>query len=466
MKGGVVVSRSSILWLRRDLRRHDLPSLTAAHQVAGPAGVLPVFVVDPRLWGPAGGARQAWLAATLKATDETYDGRLVLLLGDPREVIPRLARQIGARSVHVSGESTPFGRRRDRQVAEALSEQGAELVRTGTPYAVAPGRVRKGDGEPYRVFTPFVRAWREHGWPRPESSPAGLRWHTVESDARAVRIIDRAASGDDAPDLPPAGEAGARQTWRRFLQDRLAAYDTDRDRPDRDGTSRLSPYLKLGVLHPRTLLDDLAPALAHDDPGAEHFATELGWRDFYADVLWHQPDSAWADLRADLTRLTYDEPQDAIDAWRAGQTGYPIVDAGLRQLLATGWMHNRVRMVTASFLTKDLHVWWPVGARHFMQHLIDADLASNNHGWQWVAGTGTDAAPYFRVFNPTTQGERFDSAGDYVRRWVPELRHLSGVSAHQPWKAADGYAQGYPRRIVDHGEERREALRRYGRARA
>lgn len=460
------MSRPSILWLRRDLRRHDLPALTAADEAAGSAGVVPVFVLDQRQWDAAGGPRQAWLASTVQATAEAYDGRLVLRLGDPRRVIPELAADIGASSVHISGEITPYGRRRDRQVARALSEQGAELVPTGTPYAVAPGTVRKGDGEPYRVFTPFARAWREHGWPRPASPPTKPRWHEAGSDAQAVRMIDQAANSAEAAGLPRPGEAAARQAWRRFLEGRLTAYETDRDRPDRDGTSRLSAYLKLGVLHPRTLLDDLSPRLAQHDPGAERFVTELGWREFYADVLWHQPGSAWADLRGNLARLTYDEPQDAIDAWRAGQTGYPFVDAGLRQLLATGWMHNRVRMVTASFLTKDLHVWWPVGARHFMEHLIDADLASNSHGWQWVAGTGTDAAPYFRVFNPTTQGQRFDPSGDYVRRWVPELRHLKGSSAHQPWTAADGYARGYPRRIVDHAEERREALRRYERARA
>lgn len=179
-------------------------------------------------------------------------------------------------------------------------------------------------------------------------------------------------------------------------------------------------------------------------------------------MLWANPDSAWQDLRP--LPLRYDEPQDAIEAWREGRTGYPIVDAGMRQLLGEGWMHNRVRMATASFLTKDLHVWWPVGARHFLEHLVDGDLASNNHGWQWVAGTGTDASPYFRVFNPVTQGKRFDPDGAYVRRWVPELAHLEGAAAHEPWKHDDGYAHDYPERIVDHAEERLEALARYDEA--
>ena len=214
-------------------------------------------------------------------------------------------------------------------------------------------------------------------------------------------------------------------------------------------------------MHPRTLLADLADGRRHLGEGAERFATELAWREFYADVLWHHPRSAWHDLRPALAGMDYDDEGDAVEAWRQGRTGYPVVDAAMRQLLHEGWMHNRMRMVTASFLTKDLHVWWPLGARHFLEHLIDGDIASNNHGWQWVAGTGTDASPYFRVFNPVTQGLRFDPHGDYVRRYVPELAHLEGKAAHEPWKHDDGYAHGYPERIVDHADERREALRRY-----
>jgi deoxyribodipyrimidine photo-lyase len=245
--------------------------------------------------------------------------------------------------------------------------------------------------------------------------------------------------------------------WRAFRDRALTGYADDRNRPDLDGTSRLSPYLKLGVLHPRTLLADLA---GEHGKGGRTYENELAWREFYADVLWHQPSTAWHDLRPEMSRMRYDEPEDAIEAWRTGHTGYPIVDAGMRQLLAQGWMHNRVRMITASFLTKDLHVWWPVGARHFLDHLVDGDIASNNHGWQWVAGTGTDASPYFRVFNPVTQGLRFDPDGAYVRQWVPELAHLAGPAAHEPWDAANGYAHGYPERIVDHAAERVEALAR------
>ncbi|MDF8265273.1 cryptochrome/photolyase family protein [Luteipulveratus flavus] len=447
----------AILWLRRDLRLHDHPALNAAVEQAGAGGVVPVFVVEPALWKGAGDARRGWLAHTLKDLSDTYDGRLVLRMGDPEKVVPALAREVGASSVHVSRESTPHGRRRDEAVEDALGD--VPLVATGTPYAVAPGRVVKNDGTPYAVFTPFSRAWQDHGWPGAANPPKSLRWATADSHKTAQDAVDKAAKGDP---LLPVGEAAASERWEDFVDEAIAAYDTDRDRPAVDGTSRMSAYLKLGVIHPRTLLSRISRLRS---TGASTLRTELAWREFYADVLYHHPRSAWHDLRPALKGMTYDDPGEHVEAWKEGRTGFPFVDAGMRQLLETGWMHNRVRMVTASFLTKDLHTWWPIGARHFMDHLIDGDIASNNHGWQWVAGTGTDAAPYFRVFNPVTQGEKFDPQGDYVRRWVPELRHLEGKKAHSPWDHEAGYDEGYPERIIDHKEEREEALRRYESAR-
>lgn len=452
---------TALLWLRRDLRRRDLPALAAAHE-AGP--VVPVFVLDPVLWDGAGPARRAWLAATLTATRAAYDGHLALRLGDPRAVLPALARELGARSVHVSRETTPAGRRRDAVVAQALAADGVAWVETGTPYAVGPGLVRTGQGRPFQVFTPFSRAWRAHGWPAPATEPAGLSLRDAEDDPAAWALVADAVATPDVPTLPRAGEEAALARWEWFRAEALDSYDTLRDRPDLDAVSRLSPYLKLGVLHPRTLLAGLE---GREGRGPARFEAELAWREFYADVLFHNPRSRWQDLRPGLAGLAYDEPDgDAVAAWAAGMTGYPLVDAGMRQLHSEGWMHNRVRMVAASFLTKDLHVWWPVGARHFLAHLIDGDVASNNHGWQWVAGTGTDAAPYFRVFNPVAQGLRFDPDGDYVRRWVPELRHLAGAAAHEPWRSPRGYAAGYPERVVDHAAERTEALERYQRARS
>ncbi|HSU03882.1 MAG TPA: deoxyribodipyrimidine photo-lyase [Nocardioides sp.] len=434
---------SSVMWFRRDLRVRDNPALLAALE-EGP--VTGLFVVDPALWAGAGTARQAWLAANVLSLAERIP--VTIRLGDPSDVVPRVA---DGRRVHVAAETTPYGRRRDEAVGTAV-----ELVATGSPYAVGPGLVRTGSGGPYQVFSPFARAWRERGWPDPAPTPRSPDLQPADSDDEAVTILEEAVAA--APfDLPPAGEDAAWRRWHDFRTDGLAGYRSERNRPDHDGTSRLSPYLHLGVIHPRSMLAEI-------DTGST-YANELAWREFYADVLWHTPSSAWTDLKPALKGMTYDEPEDAIEAWRTGTTGFPIVDAGMRQLLHSGWMHNRVRMITASFLTKDLHVWWPVGARHFLDLLIDGDVASNNHGWQWVAGTGTDASPYFRVFNPITQGLKFDPQGDYVRRWVPELDHLPGKAAHEPWRSDVGYEQGYPLRIVDHAAERLEALERYQAAR-
>ena len=418
-----------------------------------------LFVLEPKLWANAGPARRAWLAATLRSLDESMGGRLCVRLGGASSVVPRLAREVSAEQVHVSNDFTPYARARDSAVVEKLPGN-VEGLATGTPYAVAPGSITNGSGSPYKVFTPYSKAWRSHGWDDPRPAPRTVEWVHVEDDQRVAAMLDGALR--EAPDgMPTPGEEAAWRRFRSFLERDVDEYDDLRDDPGADRTSRLSPYLKYGVLHPRQLLAETA---ARRSSGARTFETELAWRDFYADVLHHHPESAWLDLKP-VAGLTYDEPADAIEAWRTGTTGFPIVDAGMRQLLGEGWMHNRVRMITASFLTKDLHVWWPVGARHFLDHLVDGDLASNNHGWQWVAGTGTDAAPYFRVFNPVTQGLKFDPSGDYVRRWVPELRHLPGKAVHEPWDSEDGGANGYPKRIIDHAEERRRALDRYQRGR-
>jgi deoxyribodipyrimidine photo-lyase len=450
---------SSVLWLRRDLRRRDLPAFGASADAARASGgdVHVLFVVDPVLWDGAGPVRRGWLAASVKAAAEAYDGRLTVLVGDPVTRVAWFASEVGASSVHGSAETTPYGARRDRRVRDRLEGRGVEWVTTGSPYAVGPGRVVTKDGKPYRVFTPFARAWREHGWSAPARTPRNVSWGDDLSDERGRKGLDRAL--DECPvELPTAGEEAALRRWRVFRDERLSGYAGDRDRPDRPGTSRLSPYLKVGAIHPRTILADIAGSRTE---AARAYVDELAWREFYADVLHAAPPSAWRDLRPELGSMTYDEPDGLVGAWKEGRTGFPIVDAGMRQLARTGWMHNRVRMITASFLCKDLHVWWPEGARHFLDLLIDGDVASNNHSWQWVAGTGTDASPYFRVFNPVTQGEKFDPEGDYVRRWVPELAHLPGRKVHQPWKVDGGYDHGYPEPVVDHAEERSEALRRY-----
>ncbi|HET7399846.1 MAG TPA: deoxyribodipyrimidine photo-lyase [Intrasporangium sp.] len=451
---------TAVLWLRRDLRLGDHPALLAA--AAAGADVLPLFVVDPALWR-AGTVRTARLEASLGALSTQTGGALVVRRGRPEHVVPAVAEEVAAREVHVTRETTPYGRRRDDRVREALSLKQIELVETGTPYAVGPGLLRTASGTAYQVFTPFSRAWRDHGWPTPAPQHPEIAWRTGVPGERIT-----------SPCSPDAGEKAARSRWRRFLEQDLDGYAEARDRPDLDATSRMSVHLKYGEIHPRTMLADLAaraagrPARSTRDDGVQRYVTELCWREFYADVLWHRPGSAWRDLRDELREMPYADAATSplVAAWREGRTGYPLVDAGMRQLLEQGWMHNRLRMVTASFLVKDLHVWWPVGARHFLDHLLDGDLASNNHGWQWVAGTGTDAAPFFRVFNPVSQGRRFDPEGDYVRRWVPELAHVPGPAVHEPWRHPHGHARGYPERIVDHAAERLEALRRYQQARA
>ena len=458
---------TTVLWLRRDLRVHDHPALVAAHEAGGP--VVPLFVADPALLAAAGAPRLAALHQALAGLREATDGALVVRSGRPEEVVPAVTREAGATAVHVSAETTPYGRGRDARVERALADVGVRLVATGSPYAVTPGRLLGTTGQPYQVFTPFARAWRDHGWRRPAQLPGGVRWATGtwSNDGGELPGADaaRASAG------PEVNERAAHRRWQEFLDDGLEGYAERRDRPDLAGTSALSADLKYGTIHPRTLLADVAAHPAGRSTGATTFVSELAWREFYADVLWHHPASAWADLRPGLRAIIYDDPERdgvaaaRLAAWQEGRTGYPFVDAGMRQLLRDGWMHNRVRMVTASFLVKDLHVWWVHGARWFLRHLRDGDVASNSHGWQWVAGTGTDAAPYFRIFNPVTQGRRFDPDGAYVRRYVPELAHVRGAAAHEPWTVGDGHAHGYPERVVDHAVERAEALARYDAAR-
>jgi len=441
----------SILWFRRDLRLTDHPALCDA--VAGDDTVVPLFVLDPALLEPAGGPRVRFMLDCLRALDDDLDGRLVVRTGDPADVVPALAREVEASAVHISADFNPYGRQRDYHVARALGE--VPLQTTGSPYAVSPGRVSKPDGTPYRVYTPFYRAWTEHGYPRPPKRPA--RIDTV-SGLRSDRLPAAPDIGDTA--LPEAGEQAALRRWADFRDEHLLKYAEDRNRPDIPSTSRLSAYLRWGCIHPRTPLADLE---SRTGKGTEVFRKELAWREFYADVLFHQPDSARDHLQPRYAGLKVDSGKSADErfaAWTEGRTGYPIVDAGMRQLRAEAWIHNRIRMVVASFLVKDLHLGWKQGARHFMRYLVDGDLASNQHGWQWVAGSGTDASPFYRVFNPVKQGQQFDPSGDYVRRYVPELRGVDGVAVHTPWDLP-APPDGYPTPIVEHDHERREALERY-----
>jgi deoxyribodipyrimidine photo-lyase len=451
----------SILWFRRDLRRDDHPALLAA-AADGTDGVVALFVLDDALLARAGAPRVAYLVDSLAALDASLDGRLTVLRGEPADVVPALARDVGATAVHVTADAGAYGRARDAAVERALAAQGGRLVRTGSPYAVAPGTLLTAGGGPYRVFTPFRRAWIDHGWRSP--APSGGLDVAWLAPPRAGGVAALPPPPDLAGTrLPEAGEAAARRRWTRFRDEHLEAYARLRDRPDLPATSRLSPALKYGEIHPRTLLADLpAPTGGRGArSGADAFRSELCWREFYADVLFHTPSSAAVSMRDVVPENAWVSgavEAERLAAWAAGRTGYPMVDAGMRQLQAEGWVHNRVRMIVASFLVKDLAVRWQRGAEHFMRHLVDGDVASNQHGWQWVAGTGTDAAPYFRVFNPVLQGLKFDPDGDYVRRYVPELAAVAGAAVHEPWRLPGGPPPGYPERIVDHAVERARAL--------
>jgi deoxyribodipyrimidine photo-lyase len=438
------------MWFRRDLRLSDQPALAAA---AREGRVLALFVLDDALRRPSGLPRLAFLYRSLRALDADLrdrGGELLVRHGRPEDVVPGVAREVGAGSVHISADFGPYGTARDARVAAALGD--IPLVATGSPYAVAPDRIRKSDGDPFRVFTPFYRAWSEHGWRAPARPPTKIEWVPGAGGAQLPRDPELPSGLR----LPEAGEQAARRAWQAFRRSHLKDYAELRDRPDLNATSHMSVYLKYGNIHPRTLLADLGP-------GDESYRRELAWREFYAAVLHFWPDSAREYFQPALVGMAYASGAVAerhFAAWQQGRTGYPMVDAGMRQLAAEGWMHNRVRMIVASFLVKDLHIEWQRGARFFLQHLVDGDLASNNHGWQWTAGTGTDPAPYVRIFNPVSQGKKLDPDGDYVRRYVPELRGLTGAAIHEPW-SLPAPPPDYPAPIVDHQQERAEALDRY-----
>ena len=442
------------MWFRRDLRLLDNPALIAAYEAAkadGDGQVVPLFVVDPVLWEKAGPVRQNYLVASLDALGASLNRSLLIRHGNPAVVVPEVVHAAKATSVHIAGDYAPYGMRRDRAVEQALG--AIPLVRTGSPYAVAPGRVTKGDGTAYRVFTPFYRAWMTHGWRAPAADvPTDVEWFMpMDCEGRPD------APSLDGVSLPPAGEAAAWEQWMNYRATGLSQYSTERDRPDLNSTSKLSHHLRWGEIHPRSLLAELT-----DDD--EVFRKEICWREFYADVLHDNPDSVSVSLNPKYDFMdwaTGTAADEAFQAWASGNTGFPLVDAGMRQLRAEGWIHNRVRMVVASFLIKDLHIQWQRGAAEFMHYLRDGDVASNVHGWQWTAGCGTDASPFYRVFNPISQGLKFDPDGDYVRRYIPELAHLSGNAALEPWDHPDGYAHGYPPRIVDHAVERLTALAAY-----
>jgi deoxyribodipyrimidine photo-lyase len=440
------VSTRSIVWFRRDLRISDHPALVAA--LSESDEIVPVFIIDSKLIERTGSNGLAYLAQSLQHLDASLDKKLQVIAGQPIEVLKKLQEKYNAQSVHISAEYEPVSAAQDLEIEKS----GIKLVRTGSAYAVAPGRVLKpSDQTPYRVYTPFYRAWLAHGWRKPEQKPKSIAAVTPDSDSRQFPDW-KVPTGVS---ITEAGEAAANERFKHFQKNGLDNYDEARNLAGIDGTSKMSAHLTWGEIHPRTLLAPLGQSKAH-----EVFRKEIAWREFYADVLFNNPNTETDYYAPQFAKMRYDKPGKQFKAWCEGNTGYPFVDAAMRQLLTEGWMHNRTRMVVASFLVKDLHLEWQLGERFFREHLVDYDVASNAHGWQWTAGCGTDASPYYRVFNPVEQGKRFDENGDYVRKYVPELAHLNGIEIHEPWEVLDGYQNNYPQPIVNHATERLESLAR------
>ena len=438
--------KTSIIWFRRDLRINDHPALLAA--IESSDQIIPLFILDKKQIDEAGSKLLAYMSQSLRKLDESLGNKLHIIEGDQVEVLSTLIKKYGVEQVHISDEYERYGAARDARVEAA----GITLVRTGSPYAVTPGRVVKpSDGTPYKVYTPFYKAWCIHGWRAPAVTPKKFTCVEPTSEYRAFPDFVM----PDGVSVIEAGEEAALKRFKAFTKNGLDSYDENRNFSAIDGTSKMSTYLKFGEIHPRTLLQGLGESKAHDT-----FRKEIAWREFYADVLFNNPMTDVQYYSEKFAQMRYDKPGEQFKAWCEGKTGYPFVDAAMRQLVMEGWMHNRTRMVVASFLVKDLHLEWQLGERFFADHLVDYDVASNAHGWQWTAGTGTDASPYYRVFNPIEQGRRFDENGDYIRRYVPELAHLSASEIHEPWLYLDGYSKGYSERIVDHAVERVESLAR------
>ncbi len=472
---------STLVWFRLDLRLRDNPALAAALARGSP--VVPVYIRDDAGEGawPPGGASRWWLHHSLVQLEQALQRaglRLVLARGESRNELLRLARECGAAAVTWNNRREPAAARQDDEIAAVLEREGLAVRRFRSGLLFEPEAITNRAGGPFQVFTPFWRRCREMTvapplrtrggrWPGPRRWPPSLALADL-----GLLPVTRWDAGLAATWQP--GEDGAHRRLRRFMARTVDDYASGRDRPDLAATSGLSPHLHFGEITPRQIWAAAAArgrtsGVFPDGPGAQVFLKELGWREFAYHLLHHFPRTPERPLRNEFRRFAWRRDPAGLAAWKRGRTGYPIVDAGMRQLWQTGWMHNRVRMIVASFLVKDLRISWRRGAAWFWDTLVDADLANNTLGWQWSAGCGADAAPYFRIFNPVRQGRRFDPTGDYVRHWVPGLAALPTEWIHAPWEAPPGVladagirlGDSYPLPIVNHDEARSSALAAY-----
>jgi deoxyribodipyrimidine photo-lyase len=469
-----------LVWFRQDLRLGDHPALAAA--LATGAAVVPVYVLDDTGEGdwPAGGASRWWLHHSLASLDAQLrerGSRLCVGRGASEPELVRMAAACGARRIFASRRYEPAARAGDERIQAALGRVGIELSLHDGTLLFDPAVVRNKQGGPFQVFTPFWKHCLElevpEALPAPKGSlPAPKTW-PAGPEVGELGLLPRIPWDKGLAETWRPGEATALMQLRAFVREGAPSYDSQRDRPDLKGTSRLSPHLHFGEVTPRQIWaavrrQSAASGVFPPDNGTRVFLSEVGWREFGYHLLYHFPRTPLVPLRPEFERFPWagDPGGHLLAAWKKGRTGYPIVDAGMRELWATGWMHNRVRMVVASFLVKHLRLPWTLGARWFWDTLVDADLASNTLGWQWSAGCGADAAPYFRVFAPVKQGLKFDPDGAYVRRWVPELAGLPNEFIHAPWEAPELFLQGagvrlgetYPSPLVDHATARNAAL--------
>ncbi len=468
----------TIVWFRQDLRLDDNPALL--HAVARSGPVIPVYIQGADgegEWTP-GAASKWWIHQSLAKLDESLcqrGSRLLIRRGKALPELRRLVKERGAGAVVWNRRHEPASIARDTAVKEALAADGIDCKSFNSALLWEPWTIKTQGGTPYKVYSPFWRACQAaeppaeplpapSAIPSPETWPASLELHELELEPN----IDWA--GGIAQAWQP-GETGALKLLERFLEGPVGDYGEQRNRPDLPATSRLSPYLHHGEISPRRIWLAVqqrlqAGASKPFAKGAEKFLSEVAWREFGYHLLYHFPETPLEPLRPEFDAFPWADDPAGLRRWQKGETGYPIVDAGMRELWTTGWMHNRVRMIVASFLVKDLFLPWQEGAKWFWDTLVDADLANNTLGWQWAAGSGADAAPYFRIFNPVTQGERFDPDGAYVRRWVPEIARLSNAYLHKPWEApmkelSDAGARlgtVYPAPIVQHSAARERAL--------